>query len=461
MGLFRTDLAKPIAWPPPGSAAGVAATLRYARLRDPIGHRVHAVLAAAHALALPLSTAGSSITFALLVGYAVLRLPNTWRCYTALLRVPIIWALVLWTAWMALSLTWSTDPRQGFEELWTMRMALLPAALWPVLDRAPWLIGAALVGVACQQVAQLLQYTEIFSLRPQDPPGRFGGWIHPIQTGAWCVGAMCWHVAAILTGRGRLRWLSLIGLLLAAAGLLACQSRGPWLAAALTLPWALIVIALRRPQARRAAAVLAVAGIFAAAAAWPLAGGIISGRMSDAVEQYTAARDDGVYTTNVGLRIGQLRWTWSMFTEAPIKGIGAGSFREKQDNQPLFRQAVERWPKKADYMARDHPHNTTLYILATNGLIGGLIVLAAIALALRAAGRDRPDHPYADGTLFLLIAWLIGGQFDCYNLNGHLLGMFMLAVAVTLPRRDAVRGWNIRRPAAAGEAGAATLEEDG
>ena len=461
MGLFRTDLAKPIAWPPPGSAAGVAATLRYARLRDPIGHRVHGVLAAAHVLTLPLSTAGSSLTFALLVGYAVLRLPNTWRCYTALLRVPIVWALALWTAWMALSLTWSADPRQGFEELWTMRMILLLPALWPVLELAPWLIGAALVGVACQQVAQLLQYTELLSLRPQDPPGRFGGWIHPIQTGAWCVGAMCWHVAAILTGRGRLRWLSLAGLALAALGLLATQSRGPWLAAAIALPAALLIIPLRRPRTWRAAVILAVAGIVAAAAVWPIFSGPVTARVQQAVDDYQAARDEGIYHTNIGLRIGQWRWTWAIFTEAPINGTGAGGFRHAQNDQPLFRQAIDRWPKKADDMARDHPHNTTLYILATTGLIGGLIVLAAIALALRAAGRDRPDHPYADGTIFLLIAWLIGGQFDCYNLNGHLLGMFMLAVAVTLPRRDAVRGWSFRRPAAAGEAGAATLEEDG
>lgn len=439
MGLFRTDLAKPSAWPPPRGAEAIAATLCYARQRDPIGHRLHLALALAHALMLPLSTAGSSITFGFLIGYAILRLPSTWRCYTALLRAPILWALALWTGWIALSLTWSADPAQGAEELWTMRMALLPAALWPVLDRVPWLIGAALLGVACQQVAQLLQYTELLSLRPQDPPGRFGGWIHPIQTGAWCVGAMCWHVAAILTARGRLRWLSLAGLAVAATGLLATQSRGPWLAAAIVLPAALLIIPLRQPRTWRAALILAAAGVVAALAAWPIAGSLVTSRVQQAVEDYQAARNEGIYHTNIGLRIGQWRWTWAIFTETPINGTGAGGFRHAQNDQPLFRQAIDRWPKKADNMTRDHPHSVTLYVLATTGAVGGAIVLAAVTLALIAAWRDRRDHPYASGTFFLLIAWLIGAQFDCYNLNGHLLGMFMLAAALTLPHRAPIR----------------------
>jgi O-antigen ligase len=438
MGLLHTHLAKPSAWPPPRGNDAISATLRYARQRDPIGHRLHLLLALAHVFTLPLSTAGSSVTFALLLVYAILRLPSTWRCYTALLRVPIVWVLVLWTGWMALSLAWSPDPRQGVEELWTMRMALLPPALWPVLDRAPWIIGAALLGVLGQQVAQLLQYTHLLNLRPQEPPGRLGGWIHPIQTGAWCAAAMCWYVSAILTGHGRGRWILAAGLVLAAIGLLATESRGPWLAAVLALPAALLVIALRRPRSWRAAVVLLVAGLLGAAVVWPIAGDAVSARVQQAVEDYQAARDDGIYSTNIGLRVGQWRWTWDIFTGAPVVGVGAGGFRTAQAQQPLFREALRDRSDKADKMTRDHPHSTTLYVLATTGAIGGAIVLAAMVLALLAAWRDRPDHPWSGGTFFLLIVWLIGAQFDCYNLNGHLLGLFMLAVTLTLPCRPPV-----------------------
>lgn len=316
-----------------------------------------------------------------------------------------------------------------------MRMALLPPALWPVLDRAAWIVGAALVGVLAQQVAQLLQYTQLLNLRPQEPPGRLGGWIHPIQTGAWCAAAMCWYVSGIMTGRGRLRWVLPAGLLLAALGLLATQSRGPWLAAAIALPAALLIITLRRPESWRAAVLLLVLGLLGAAAAWPFAGDAVSDRVQQAVEDYQSAREDDVYHTNVGLRIGQWRWTWDIFTSHPVVGVGAGGFPDAQARQPLFREALQRRPDKADKMTRDHPHSTTLYILATTGAIGGVIVLATIVLAFLAAWRDRPDHPWARGTFFLLIVWLIGAQFDCYNLNGHLLGLFMLAVTLTLPHR--------------------------
>ncbi len=80
-----------------------------------------------------------------------------------------------------------------------------------------------------------------------------------------------------------------------------------------------------------------------------------------------------------------------------------------------------------------------LHQLATAGILGGLILLAVVGLSLRRSFLDPPDHLYADGTLFVLISWLIGGVFDAYHLNGHMFGLFTFIVALTLCHRAAIR----------------------
>jgi O-antigen ligase len=442
MWLLRSDVPRPVAWPPPGDQEDIAALLQYAKRRDPIGHRLHGLFAMLHLFSLPLATAVSSGTFGLLVGFAAWRIAwSTWRCYTPLVRAPVLWAVAAWVGWTALSLTWSSHPGRGAEDLWTMRMAILPLALWPVMEFAPWLVGAALLGVVGQNAAQLLQYLGWVDLRPQDGVvGRMGGLIHPIQTGAWCVAAMCWHLAAVLSRGGRLRVLSLVGLALAGLGLVATQSRGPWLAAAIILPLALVIIGGRRPRARVPAVALAVLGIVSVVAAWPFVDDVVTSRVRVAADEYRHARDDHVYWSDVGLRIGLWRWAWELYEQAPVIGIGAGGYREGIIELPSFRRAMERRPEDArKKMDRVHAHSVPLHALATTGTVGGVIVAALLLLAAVGAWRDRPDHPYVDGTLFVLLGWIVGGLFDCYTLNGHLLGLRMLAVALPLPRRPAVR----------------------
>ncbi|MHC5024529.1 MAG: O-antigen ligase family protein [Planctomycetota bacterium] len=271
MGLLRTDVPRPTAWPPPRAPEAVREAWAYAPRRDPVGHEVHAAIAALHLLTLPLATAASSITFALLLLYACLRAPTTWRASMALVRSPMSWAMIAWAGWFALGLAWSDHPGQGLDELQAARALLLPVLLWPVLDRLPWLIAAALVGVSAQNLVQVAQMLELFGLAPE-AGSRARGLIHPIQTGAWCVAAACWHVGAALTARGPLRWISLAGLVLALTGLAAAGSRGPWVAASVVGPASLLVIAWRRPPARRLALLILVACVIAGAAAWPVGG---------------------------------------------------------------------------------------------------------------------------------------------------------------------------------------------
>lgn len=422
----------------PPLLAGDDAVLRSvadARERDPLGHRVHVALALTYLFTLPFATAPNAISFALLLGYALLRLPSTWRCHRPLGRMPILLALAGWVAWTALSIAWSSNPSQGADEIGAARVILLPLMLWPILDRVPLLIAAALAGVFAQNLVQGCQWLEILGLHPGEE-GRLNGIIH--QTGEWCAAAVCWHLGATLTTRGRVRWISLAALAAAAAGLVASGSRGPWFATALAAPACLLVVAVRRPAARRSALILLGVSALALVAAWPLARRMIVPRVERAVHEVAAARESGDYTTSVGLRLGLWTWAWRIYLGAPVVGTGAGSYQDELFDLPVYVALLERHRDDelvTNWLTRDHAHSTYLHTLATTGSVGGILLLLVVALAVHRAARDRPDHPWVDGTLFALVGWLIGAQFDCYHLNGHLFGLFAVFVAVTLAPR--------------------------
>jgi O-antigen ligase len=430
-----------LAAPKPRTVEQVQRRLRDARLRDPLGHQIHTFVAMSFLVCLPLSPAAGGIAFALLAFNTLLRLPHTWRCLGPALDARCLWWLGAWVAWCAISLTWSSDPRLGFEEIGASRMLLLPLMLWPILDRAPWLIAAALMGVFAQNVMQLLQGLDWIEWRPHEGDGRLGGLVHPIHTGTWCMAAMCWHVMGMMRCTGWMRWISAAGALAACAGLIVSGSRGPWLATVVVIPLFLLVTMIRRAELRRTAITIAGIMMLGAVVAGPFVTSQIAERMDDSIAEWRDARDHGVYWTSVGSRVGMTRWAWEVFADHPIHGAGAGSYPVAQAVIPDFQAAVERLPKRrlSSMMVHKQPHSTLLYVLACTGVIGAILYFAGLVTALRQCGRDPPDHLYADAAFFIMIGWCIGSLFDCYNLNGALWGLFALLIATTMPMRPSIR----------------------
>jgi O-antigen ligase len=429
----RPDIARPVAWPPPADHDAIAAAVEYGRLRDPVGHNVHAALAAAYLFLLPLATTPKDVAAGVLLVWALVRLPHTWSCYTALARDTLIWLLAVWTAWHGLGLLWSPDAGAGWDELQAFRVLLTPLVLWPILDRRDWLVGALLAGVFAQNVVQLGQGLEILGLGP-DLNERLRGLVHPIHTGAFCAAALCWHLGAVLMRhnvaqrRTLFTAASVTGLVAAMGGLVFSGSRGPWIAAAVAVPLGLVTTAVRRPQARRPALVLAASGLVCVAGAWLVAGDIVSARVEQAVVEVRAAAA-GDYETDVGERLAHWSAAWAVFLDRPVSGAGGGGYVHAREDLG-YGMAETSGP---------HAHSLYLHELATAGAPGGLLLAAIIVLTFRRAARARADDPYADGTLFVLIAWLLGAQFECYQLAGNMFGLFAFIVALTLPQRVAPR----------------------
>jgi O-antigen ligase len=397
--------------------------------------RVHEALAAVYFLLLPLTEAPKDIAFALLVAWSSARLWWTWRHYLMLRIDLLVWLGSAWAAWTALSMMWSTEPAQGFDELGAMRALATPLLIWPVRDALPRFTGAALMGVAAANVVQLLQQLHLLGLKP-NADGRLDGLMHAIKTGAWCAAAIGWHLAYTLLGSKAIRKLALTGLFMAAIGLVATGSRGPWIAAAVMAPLGLLSSAWRQPRVRRRAVLLAAAVLLVGASLWPTLGDRVLSRIESAWKETRQARDDRAFATSAGLRLGQWTWAWAIFLEHPLAGAGAGGFAAAQDELPSFQEALHARPDNEGYIRRDHPHSTYLHTLACGGVVGGAILAALLAgIVQRLWTASKGGDPLETGSLLVLIAWIVGAAFDCYNLNGHHMGMLGLVLAVAVHAR--------------------------
>jgi O-antigen ligase len=213
--------------------------------------------------------------------------------------------------------------------------------------------------------------------------------------------------------------------------------------------------------------VLAAAGAVGVAVSWP----VMQPRIEQAAADARHAMESGEHWTSSGLRIGLWSWAWQVFRTAPLAGVGAGGFRDAVDQLPDHRAAIQRGyddlledvdgyeeavangapldelkgyrramrkgGKRASYMSRDHAHSVYLHSLACTGLTGCAILTALLLLLVTRGWRNPGDNLYADGTLLVLLTWIVGAQFDCYQLNSHLFGLLAFALVLVVPRGPA------------------------
>ncbi|MHC4427015.1 MAG: O-antigen ligase family protein [Planctomycetota bacterium] len=416
-------------WSPRGPLRTV---LFYCGLLDPAGRYIHYGLALGYLFLLPLETTPKDIVWLTLALWALLRLPHHWHHFSAASHDRLLWLLAGWAAWHTLSLLWSGNVATGVDELRAFRVVFTPLLLWPLLERAPLLIGAFLAGVFCQNLIQIAQELELLGFSTTYE--RAGGLLHPIMTGAFCAAALCWHVSALLsTPRGvaalrpALLVLTCVGLAASAAGLLFSGSRGPWISAAVALPLLVLHVGLRQPAARKMTLGLAGAAVVGGLLLWPLAGGMVRMRVESAFADLKAV-EAGDYDSDVGHRLARWSAAGSIFTEAPLIGAGMGGYG---------RAAGET--SASDLENDPHAHSVWMHELATVGIVGSLLLGSLVCMIACRLFKLADASRYGVGTLAVLATWVVGGIFDAYHLNGNTFGLFTVIVSLALVPQTAHR----------------------
>jgi O-antigen ligase len=198
-------------------------------------------------------------------------------------------------------------------------------------------------------------------------------------------------------------------------------SRAVWiyLAAAVLLAW-YSHIRMAGPQSRAAlswmlgaaaAMVLLQVAAYVASANWAHIGETVGTRV---------LRE----TTGVAARLRHVEATWMMLRDAPLLGIGFGSYAWH-----LFALAPEL-PPNPDLGVVDHAHNIVLQILSEFGLPGAVVGLAVCWLWLEAQRTSRWD--IERWWVVALLATVAAHSFLEYPLwYAYFLGVFALALGAS------------------------------
>jgi O-antigen ligase len=346
-----------------------------------------AFLIAALALGLP---SGYAYGTALLLGGALAAAPHWWRCPLPPAARWLIGALVL----MALVWLHGSDWSKGVSVLNKPLRYLLAVVCLPYVLRFPPRLGFLLAGLAVGAAGgglRALFDTQVLGLeRP---------WISATQTGdaiqigdlSAVFGLMCW-IQVVVYWRCwgwpmRLAMMACCGLGL--LGSLLSQTRGGWLALALTMPLLLWLLA-RGVSRWRVWGGLAVLGLLLLSLSWPL-WPQLEQRVSWTVSEVAGYQHSGDAGTSIGQRLDHWQLAWAMGRDRPLLGWGNAGYAAEKARRVAAGQA------SAAVLDFSHAHNEVLDQFAKRGLIGvaGLSVLYLVPLALfwprrQAAGAAEP-----------------------------------------------------------------------
>lgn len=204
----------------------------------------------------------------------------------------------------------------------------------------------------------------------------------------------------------RTRWAALpyLAFLAGVVASILSASRGGWLA--LLLSFIPLYVYGRDYVGRRVLAIVAASLIVVGGvSALPETG--VRERLNEITTQM-AQYEGGNSNTSVGARIEMWKGAWTMFVEHPVGGVGRANFNRGL-NQLIGRGAID--PAMGIFR---HAHNEMLNALATEGLPGGLALLALYCAPLVFFGRQLrragSQRPYALAGIMLVLAFIAFGM---------------------------------------------------
>jgi O-antigen ligase len=276
-------------------------------------------------------------------------------------------AIVVFTVWAALSLTWAERPSAGTGAVarFALNFALFPIMLLAVRERrhVVWLFAVFIAGALTSAV-----YGLIHPLSTQ--VGRLGGvGLNPNQIGAFLIVAVIF--GATLAANDRWPPLARAVTLAASGGAAVLLFLTLSRAALVGLGVALIAAPFAAGRGRRAAAVLLAVAVVGGTVGWfaAFASHSAKERVLHPAQRGGSGREDL-------WRIG-----WRMVEAHPVRGVGAGNFPDASIHY-LLRPGVTQ----NDYLIVDKPtvpHNIYLAALSELGTVGFVLFVLILVSALR------------------------------------------------------------------------------
>ena len=147
------------------------------------------------------------------------------------------------------------------------------------------------------------------------------------------------------------------------------------------------------------------------------------------IQLYPGQFSDYPLLTSLGLRLDMWRAAFRMFLEHPLLGVGTGAYRDTAAGWTRTGYLIEN---AAGY---EHAHQDLLNMLANEGILGLLVLLAIYGLplvgfrrAVQSSDPERSAYGLAGG--LLVVGMVIGGLTETLFIHSAVITWYTLIVAI-------------------------------
>jgi len=239
----------------------------------------------------------------------------------------------------------------------------------------------------------------------------------------------------------RLRWLSLLGFVLAFCNVVLSQSKSTWMTALVLCIFFVLYLARSISIGRRLALILGIFAVLSSAYLLPIVKSRIDPALAN-IPTYFANEDyrDKSRLGTFGTRMELWKTGWKIFLEHPLVGIGAGNF------QKMARQNSERYRVNERVHNYKYVHNQYIATLATRG-VPGLILLLIILFIPIYISMSQKSHNRESGiadlaVILICLTYVVGNIWEDHfegksatMFVGIMLPLFLAKISVARHRQ--------------------------
>jgi O-antigen ligase len=373
-----------------------------------------------------------TLTFFMLILWLIQ--PGLVTRWQAIVRAKINWGFVAYYGIFLISLLWTTDMKWGWHMVGRQIPFLLFPLFWSVAKGSDQrrCISAFIAAVAISVMLAYYNWLRLHifldwpaGIQVNKSVGDTAPFVDRIMYapilafGAYFVGyrILFEHRHVLWQGVYILVFLSIVVNLLLSGG------RAGMVGFAILLVTLIIQYFSRRPIRALVCGLLITGVIFGA-------GYSISDHFKKRVDSaISEAKNPAVnINTSVGLRINFIKNTAHIVLENPLIGVGAGDFPAE------YKAINDRFTPQA--VSTVNPHNQIMLVLATTGLLGGVILLFLIFATFGSMSKLKTDSKH-----FITALWIGYGAiclFESYLWRSNTALMFCVLMAIATSSVKAV-----------------------
>ena len=396
---------------------------------DLIGEPAHLVAAIVAIVCEAISTASASVGINILVLATLLRALALLPSWKQMLGQTWIKLLLIWIAWMALSIAWSPDMPRGFDRLGHLKFFIWIPMLWPLYKQWRWLFAAFLLSAF---VVQCIQLAGAFGATHQMQTLQ-AGMRHPTMVGLWNAMALsCWLFLAVSVGWQAMALCIPVAVFSAVGFVWAGQRAALWgILIEIVIANIVLVFAVRGWMRRTCLRV--VLGLIVIGGVYFFIGEKLTGKVMQLYNETTQSLTSGTkavkgspeYKVTFECRIAMWEMSMIAWRKHPIIGVGYGGYQIATDPiKDVVYPAI-------DIHGFETPHSTYVMILTENGIVGLALYLGFAAAFFVRAFRVVQVHPIRIGVFGGAVIWFAAAAADTYHMRGVFLsiGVIMMALA--------------------------------